>query len=68
MENKKFKIGYSCKHYFGERMVYAEDEDSAKLACKIQCETAHTKRHGSNTDITAASECGKTCKLKMKVK
>lgn len=58
-----FKCFYSCKHYFGDKTIMARNKSDALVGLKIKIEEEHI-----NTDSTTKRDCGKKCKLKIKIK
>lgn len=58
-----FKCSYSCKHYFGDRTIMARNKHDALIGLKIKIEEGHISK-----DAETIRDCGKTCKLKIKIK
>jgi len=59
----KFTCNYSCKHYFGERSIEAKTKEDALIGLKLNIESNHR-----NTSKETLEDCGKKCKLKIKIK
>ena len=60
---KLFKCSYSCKHYFGDNTIMARNKSDALIGIKIKIEDGHI-----NKDAETKRDCGKTCKLKIKIR
>lgn len=61
----EYRVHYDCKHYFGQRKVYARTEEEAKLSCKLLCENEHPTKYDSSIEVKR--DCGINCKLKVKI-
>lgn len=61
--DKKYNCSYSCKHYFGDKVIFAKSEKEALIGLKIKIEEGHI-----NKSFETNRACGKSCKLRIKIK